>query len=98
MALRGNIGRNVEKVQTQALEAQWLGVFVPEDFRRVLPLADYRFAGAHWQGCAKGAPPGALAGGTIGSFFGPPGTVIGGGIGGVAGCGGVVGTEVIYGD
>jgi len=58
----------------------------------------YRFAGEHWEGCAKGAPPGALAGGTVGSFFGPPGTAIGGGIGGIAGCGGVVGTEVIYGD
>jgi hypothetical protein len=58
----------------------------------------YRFAGGHWKGCAKGAPPGALAGGTIGSFLGPPGTAIGGGIGAVAGCGGVVGVEVIYGD
>ncbi len=60
--------------------------------------AIYRFAGEHWQGCAKGAPPGAVGGGAIGSFLGPPGTVIGGAAGGVAGCGGVVGGEVIYGE
>jgi RHS repeat-associated protein len=58
----------------------------------------YRFAGEHWEGCAKGAPPGAIAGGTIGSSLGPPGTAIGGAVGGAAGCGGVVGGEVLYGE
>ena len=53
----------------------------------------YKFAGANWEGCVKGAVPGALIGGSGGTAFFGIGALPGSIGGGVLGCGSVVGSN-----
>jgi len=53
----------------------------------------YRFAGANWEACAKGAAPGAAVGASAGTAFFGIGAVPGAIGGGVLGCGAVVGSN-----
>lgn len=55
----------------------------------------YEFAGGHWEGCSAGAAAGAPIGGAAGAPVFGVGAVPGAIGGGIAGCGTVVGTEVL---